>query len=66
MRDAGQAQIRRDVARLLGIPPHTIGHWLTLYEALWEHSERRDLAIGGDAEQVIPCRIDNDPLAGQG
>jgi hypothetical protein len=33
MRDVGQAQLRRDVAQLLGIHLHTIGHWLTLYEA---------------------------------
>jgi transposase len=30
---SGQAQTRRDVARLLGVHRHTIGHWLALYEA---------------------------------
>jgi hypothetical protein len=33
MRDVGQAQICRDVARLLGVHRHTTGHQLTLYEA---------------------------------
>jgi hypothetical protein len=32
MRDVGQAETRQDVARLLGVHRHTIGHWLTLYE----------------------------------
>jgi transposase len=30
---SGQAQTRRDVARLLGVHRNTIGHWLALYEA---------------------------------
>jgi transposase len=30
---SGQAQTRQDVARLLGVHRHTIGHWLALYEA---------------------------------
>jgi transposase len=30
---SGQAQTRQDVAPLLGVHRHTIGHWLTLYEA---------------------------------
>jgi transposase len=32
MRDVGQAETRQDVARLLGVHRHTIGHWLTRYE----------------------------------
>ena len=30
---SGQAQTRQDVAQLLGVHRHTIGHWLALYEA---------------------------------
>jgi transposase len=30
---SGQAQTRQDVARLLGVHRHTIGHWLARYEA---------------------------------
>jgi transposase len=30
---SGQAQTRRDVARLLGVHRNTIGHWLARYEA---------------------------------
>jgi transposase len=30
---SGQAQTRRDVAQLLGVHRHTIGHWLAIYEA---------------------------------
>jgi transposase len=30
---SGQAQTRQDVARLLGVHRHTIGHWLAIYEA---------------------------------
>jgi transposase len=29
---SGQAQTRQDVARLLGVHRHTIGHWLARYE----------------------------------
>jgi hypothetical protein len=29
----GQAQTRQGVAQLLGVHRHTIGHWLTLYDA---------------------------------
>jgi transposase len=30
---SGQAHTRQDVAQLLGVHRHTIGHWLALYEA---------------------------------
>jgi transposase len=30
---SGQAQTRRDVAQLLGVHRHTLGHWLAIYEA---------------------------------
>ena len=30
---SGQAQTRQDVAQLLGVQRHTIGHWLAIYEA---------------------------------
>jgi transposase len=30
---SGQAQTRQDVAQLLGVHRHTIGHWLARYEA---------------------------------
>jgi transposase len=30
---SGQAQTRREVAQLLGVHRHTLGHWLALYEA---------------------------------
>jgi putative transposase len=30
---SGQAQTRQEVAQLLGVHRHTIGHWLALYEA---------------------------------
>ena len=33
LRASGQAQTRRDVAQLLGGHRHTLGRWLTLYEA---------------------------------
>jgi hypothetical protein len=33
---------------------------------LREHGKRRDLTIGGDAEQVIPGRIYHKALARQG
>jgi hypothetical protein len=28
---SGQARTRRDVAQLLGVHRHTVGHWLALY-----------------------------------
>jgi hypothetical protein len=32
LRASGQAQTRQDVAPLLGVHRHTIGHWLAIYE----------------------------------
>ena len=55
---SGHAQTRQDVAQLLGVPRHTIGHWLALYE-----SGGLDALLAGYGPAGKPLSLPPDVLA---